>query len=161
MRVAAMISALALASVPAIAAAQAPEVTVTVGPELLKKADKEDYGQRELDYLTKRLDDKVERALARNNSLPAGARLELVLTDARPNRPTQEQMSAKPGLSMRSLAIGGAAIEGQVVLPDGTRRPVKYDRYDYSLRDAIGSTTWTAANRAIDGFAIRAANGRL
>jgi hypothetical protein len=154
-------AALALAAVPAAAVAQSPEVNVTVSPELVRKAEKENYGARELNYLTERLDQKVERALARRGRLPAGTRLELVLTDARPNRPTQEMMGARPGLSMQSLFVGGAAIEGEVILPDGSRRPVDFDRYDYNLRDAVGSTTWTAANRAFDMFASRAAEGRL
>ena len=39
-----------------------------------------------------------------------GARIELTITDLKPNRPTMQQTAAKPGLDpLRSISIGGAA----------------------------------------------------
>lgn len=139
-------------------AAQAADVQVVIGAELAGKAD--ELGQRELDRLSDELRQEVERAIGPDSAL-SDADIRLTLVDAKPNRPTFEQMANQPGLSMESLSIGGAAIEGEIVTADGTRRTVSYDWYSHSILDARGSATWTDAHRTFDRFADRLAEGRL
>ena len=151
--VAAALGAFALAG-----AVQAADVQVVLGADLAEKA--EELGQGELDRLTEELRRDVERAVASDDAL-RDADIRLTLVDARPNRPTFEQMAATPGLSMASLSIGGAAIEGEIIAADGSRRSVAYDWYSHNIRDAVGSSTWTDAHRTFDRFASRLADGRL
>ncbi|HEV7353789.1 MAG TPA: hypothetical protein VGN74_11750 [Brevundimonas sp.] len=135
----------------------APRVAVALGPDLQDKA--EDIGQRDLDRLTGRLQREVEQALARDGGDVVSARL--VLVDARPNRPTFEQVASRPGLdAFRSVSIGGARIEGEVTTADGVTRPVSYDWYSSNLADVRGFGVWDDADRAIDRFARRLADGR-
>lgn len=142
MRSAAVLSALLLTAF-AGAAVAAPSVDVTIGPKLQKKADK--YGVREFDYLSRDL----QRSFARAPELD-GATVKLTIAEATPNRPTFKQLGDTIGLSMQSIGIGGAKIEGTVTYPDGRVQPVSYSRYDFDIREAIGSTTWTGAQRAFD-----------
>src|SRR5688572_7465585 len=116
------VAVLLASAAPALAAPAA--VSVTVGPELQKKFDKT-YGVREAQQLTADLQRSVETALVKR-SAHDGARIELVLTDVKPNRPTFKQMADTPGLSMQSFGIGGATIEGRIVAADGQEQPVKY-----------------------------------
>lgn len=137
----------------------APTVTVTIGGDLVDEAHK--LGQREVDEQVDGLVRSVERELAGNGAL-SGARINLVLTDLKPNRPTFQQVTDKPGLSMfDSISIGGAAIEGEVITADGERLPVRYSRYSSSLADVFGYSTWMDATRAFDSFAVNLSRGRL
>lgn len=143
----AAVAALGLAA-PALAAE--PEVTVTYGPTLEKKID--EYGARDVDRLARELRESVLKAAAGNPSLD-GARIDLVLEDAVPNRPTFQQMSDKPGLSYESFGVGGASISGRVTLADGASRPVSYRWYETDIRWAWPSGTWTDAESTFDRFA--------
>jgi hypothetical protein len=89
MRITALVAAALLSSTTAAVAAPA-SVTVTVGPELQKKAV-ETYGVRDVDHLATELRTDVERELTRTGAF-GGARIELVLVDAKPNRPTFKQL---------------------------------------------------------------------
>ncbi len=148
------------ALVAALAApALAQQVTVTVGGDLTE--DARALGQRDVDQQLERLQSVVERRLAREGALE-GAQVNLVLTDLKPNRPTLEQASAKPGLSMiESFSIGGAAIEGEVITADGQRLPVRYSRYSNSIAEVRGYSTWQDADRAYDRLASNLVSGRL
>lgn len=146
-----------LAAGPALA--QAPQVNVTVGGDLVDEVSK--LGQRDVDQQVARLADVVRRELEREGALE-GAQVNLILTDLKPNRPTQEQATASPGLSiLDSISIGGAAIEGEVVTADGQRLPVRYYRYSTNIRDVRGFATWQDAGRAFDNLARNLASGRL
>ena len=149
MRYAAVFSARALAAF-ASAAVAAPSVDVAIGPTLQKKSNK--YGARELDYLRRDL----QRSFARTDGLD-GASVKLVISDATPNRPTFKELGDRVGLSMWSIGVGGAKIEGAVTYPDGRVLPVRYSYYDPDIFWARGSTTWTAAQRAFDLAARKAA----
>ena len=145
MRIPALALALGLAvAAPAVAAptnAPISEVVVTIGPKLADKA--KDYGARELDFLANELKSDAERALQRDGRLqPNGGRIELVITDAKPNRPTMEQMTKKPGLSLQSRGIGGASIEGVEVGPGGERRAIAYSWYESDFRNTRAASTW-------------------
>jgi hypothetical protein len=155
MRTIALAAAALLAGATAAFAAPAT-VTVSVGPELQDKTD--DYGAREIAYLTERLRTSVEKSLARTGGLQ-DARVELVLLDARPNRPTFEQLRDTPGLSMESFGIGGAEIGGRIVAADGSERPVAYRWYESDIRQAVGLATWSDAIWAFNRAASRIAKG--
>lgn len=140
------------------ALAQPESVNVVISPDFAEDAAK--LGERDVQQQVSDLTRRVQQTLTRRDALN-GAKVDLVITDLKPNRPTMEQMSNRPGLdAMRSISIGGAAIEGTVTLADGTVQPVKFRYYTPTLRDAQGSTTWTDANRAYDRLASNLANGR-
>ena len=147
---------LAFSAAPAMA--EPALISVSLGPDLQDKA--EELGPREVQEQADRLAELVGRALAREGDLD-GARIELVLTDLRPNRPTFQQMSDRPGLDgQRSRSIGGATIEGRITTADGRTLPVQYDWYSSSLADVRGINTWADADRAYRRLAVNLADGR-
>lgn len=135
----------------------AQSVDVRIGDDLAEKA--EDYGARDIDRLIARLDEQAEAALPQSGRY-AGARMELVIEDATPNRPTFQQMTDVPGLSMESLSIGGAEISGEIIFADGRRIPVAYRWFETSLAHVSAASTWSDADRAFRWFARRLAEGR-
>ncbi|WP_292083912.1 MULTISPECIES: hypothetical protein [unclassified Brevundimonas] len=150
-----MTAALALAGA---ASAQPSAVVVTVSPDFAKTA--EELGQRDVQQQVDDLTAKVTRVLTQRHALD-GARIELTITDLKPNRPTMQQISDKPGLDpIRSISIGGAAIEGTVTMANGDVQPVKYDYYSTSLADVLGYSTWQDAGTAYDRLARNLADGR-
>ncbi|MFN9711653.1 MAG: hypothetical protein ACK547_01550 [Alphaproteobacteria bacterium] len=154
MRILALSAAALLASATASIAAPA-SVTVAVAPELQKTFEKT-YGVREAERLTADLQSSVEKTLARSGAHD-GARIELVLTDVKPNRPTFKQLSDKPGLSMQSFGIGGAAIKGKIVAADGSEKPLSYHWYESDIRQASYNWIWSDAEWTFDRFARKLA----
>jgi hypothetical protein len=160
MRFSSLALAFAVMTAPLAAAAAAPppqvsSVEVTIGPRLQAKSH--DYGQRDLDYLARDLRRDVESSLRSKGLLtPGGARLHLVILDAKPNRPTFAQMSRNPDLSMRSVGVGGAEIGG-----DLAGRPLHYQWWETDIRTERGSVTWSDADRAFQMFAYNLARGRF
>jgi hypothetical protein len=153
MRAALLSAALVLslaAATPALAAPAVAKVEVSIGPDLAKQADT--LGTREFDRLSTELKRSIQRKLP---SRPGGGTLALVIADAKPNRPTMQQLSQKPGLSMESFGVGGARITGAYVAPDGTRTPIDYSWYETDIRQARHNTTWTDAETAFDRLAAR------
>lgn len=158
MRVSILLSAaLVMSAAASVALAGTPvsSVSVSVSPEVQKQLDKK-YGQRELTYLTSDLQRSVARAAG---AAPNGDRLEVTIKALSPNHPTFKQMGDVPGLSMQSVSIGGATLEGVRVSADGRRTPVAYSRFDHDIRESAhyGLTTWATAQTAIDGFARKVA----
>lgn len=148
-------AALALAGA---AAAQPSAVVVTVSPDFAKTA--EELGQRDVQQQVDDLTATVTRVLTERHALD-GTRVELTITDLKPNRPTMQQMVDKPGLdSMRSISIGGAAIEGTVTTASGEVHPVKYERYSTTLNDVRGFSTWQDASTTFNRLARNLAEGR-
>ena len=140
------------------AMAQPQAITVAISPDFAKDAAK--LGDREVQLQIEDMTRTIERTLVRRDEL-TGAVIDLTITDLKPNRPTLAQMSERPGLDpMRSVSIGGAAIEGTVTLADGTVQPVKFRYFTPNLRDAVGTGTWTDAHRAYNRLASNLANGR-
>ena len=132
-------------------------VQVTIGPELQEKAAK-DYGTREVNDLARDLQARVSRELEKTGVL-AGGRVELVLVDAKPNRPTMQQMGQTPGLSYESYSIGGATIGGQVVSVDGEVTPVSYRWYETDIRQSRLGGAWSDARHAFGRFAYSLGRG--
>lgn len=140
----------------AMAAPQVAAVRVSIGPDLAKKTQVMD--RREFDYLTRELKRSVEKTLDRSGALgPDGGELDLVIEDARPNRPTMREMTAKPGLSYQSFGVGGARISGEYRAASGVRTPVDYSWYETDIRWAEYGSTWSDADKAFDRLAVRLA----
>lgn len=156
---------LVLASLVALAAGSATaaplstvgSVEVTISPELQKKAADE-LGVKDVDRLAAELRRDVTRELERTGVL-AGGRMELVLTDVRPNRPTFRQLGNQPGLSYESYGIGGATIDGQAVSVTGEVTPIHFQWYESDIGEAWTKSTWSDANYAFDRFAYRYGRG--
>lgn len=145
-------------AVSSAAFAEPAGVTVVIGPDLQRDAD--DLGAREIQQQADHLALVVTRELTRSGALD-GAQVNLVLTDVKPNRPTFEQLSARPGLDgHRSISIGGATVEGEIITADGQRLPVRYDWYSSSLADVQGVGTWVDADRAFGRLARNLTEGR-
>lgn len=159
MRSIAFVAPLAAAlAVAGAASAQPSAVVVTLSPDFAKTA--QELGDRDVQQQVADLTSTVERVLTQRHALD-GARVELVITDLKPNRPTMQQMTDKPGLDgMRSLSIGGAAVEGAVITASGETQPVRFQYYTPTLADARGATTWSDAQRAYDRLARNLAEGR-
>jgi hypothetical protein len=145
-----------LAAAPALATPA--DVSVSVGAELQKKA-LQTLGVREIDDLAKDLQKTVATRLSKTGAYD-GARIELVLVDATPNHPTFKQLGDRPGLSMQSVSVGGARIEGRAVAPDGTVTPLSYNYLEPDIRWVRGYATWTNAEQTFDRFAGELGRGK-
>ena len=139
-------------AVAAIAQAQTQSaVNVAIGPDLQRQVEK--LGDREVGEQVASLQTQVGKAL--EQAYP-GATANLVLTDLKPNRPTFQQLRDTPGLDpIRSISVGGAAIEGEIVTADGQSRPVKFSYFSPNLRDVWGYGVWQDADRAFNRFSDR------
>lgn len=158
MRNLAFIVPFAVAATVAGAAAAQPSVTVTLGEDLQKES--RELGAREVQQQVDQLTRIVSRAIAEDADL-AGARVELVLTELKPNRPTFQQVADRPGIDpMRSISIGGAAIEGQIIMADGRVQPVRYRWFSNNLSDVRGFAVWQDADRAYRRLGSNIAAGR-
>jgi len=115
------------------------------------------YGVRDVARLQARLERKVTAQFARKGitlSDSAPTVLRVTLTNAKPNRPTIEQLSKEPGLSYSSFGLGGAEIEAELVSAGGqSLGNMQYRFYEDDIRDAAFSGTWTDAYRSFDRFA--------
>jgi hypothetical protein len=133
---------------------------ISYAPEF-ETALEEDYGVREGAYLQETLSRYVSEALAARGVDVSGAQVELVIVDARPNRPTMEQAAHRPGLdTIRSRSIGGAELSGVIRRADGTVLAEAEHRY-YSpdlLSATYSADTWGDARRAMRRFAAKLAD---
>lgn len=152
-----ILSTAALALSASCALAAPASVKVQLSPELQARFDRT-YGAREAETLTKDLRQSVEAALAKTGAYP-DARIELTLTDAKPNRPTFKQLGDTPGLSLESFGVGGATIDGHVVASDGKMAPVSYRWYETDIRQAPSRAVWSDAMWTFDRFARKLARG--
>ncbi len=157
MRMIAIAASALLASATAASAAPT-SVTVSIAPALQTKAV-ESLGVRDVNELAAQLQSTVEKRLAKTSAYD-GARIELVLADAKPNRPTFKQMSDKPGLSYESFGIGGAQIEGRAIAADGTVTPIAYKYYESDIRESRRGGTWADAEGTFQMFASSLNRGK-
>ncbi len=143
----------------ALAAAPASALTVEakVSAEFQMKLE-DDYGVREAKVLTDTLASKVEAAFARQGV--RAERVVVTIEDAKPNRPTMQQISDTPGLdAARSISIGGARVTGTAYDAAGTAiGTLEYDWYETDLSNVIAATTWSDARWSFDRFARRFAD---
>jgi len=119
------------------------------------------YGERDLLRLTERLQSKIEKKFTKKGidiSGDAPTILRVTLADARPNRPTHEQLSRDIGLSFQSISLGGAEIESELIAAGGrSLGSIDYKWYENDLRDSQFGGIWNDANRAFDRYARKAA----
>ena len=141
--------------VPGFAAAQAaPPVTVTLGPAV--EARVRDLGKSDLDQISQTLAREVGQAAARSGA-PV-TRIELVLQDVQPNRPTPAQLGRSPSLSPDSRGLGGAAMTG-VMTVGGEQRPIRFRFFQTNPRDELNFDTWGDASQAFQMLSERIARG--
>lgn len=160
MRLTSALAALAALSLAHSAAAAPATVSISFSPEFQQELDQE-LGAREGDILQAAVSDAVGRALAERGVDGSAVTVEVSIIDARPNRPTMQQLVDQPSLdSIGSVSIGGAELRGVVRAADGqVLTEVSHRRYNHSLADIAGpATTWTEARRAIRQFADKIAD---
>jgi hypothetical protein len=121
-----------------------------------------EYGEREGVYLREAIDRALVRALARVGgqvSSEPGVRIETTIIDARPNRPTFQQLNDTPGLDFgRSISIGGAELHAVLRAPGGAVLDEVHHRFfEHDIRNVVALTTWGDARRSIDRFARKVA----
>lgn len=119
------------------------------------------YGDRDLERLTERLESKLEKKLMKKGievSENASTVLRITIEDAKPNRPTFNQLSVQPGLSFQSIGNGGAKLEAELISAGGeSLGTMSYKYYETDIRDAKFGGTWGDAHRAFGRFASKAA----
>jgi len=161
-----VLSLFALVLAGALHAAPAVAGPINLPPAAFSEAFQEkltdDYGEREGAYLREAIERALVRALARVGgqvSPSAGVRIETTIIDARPNRPTFQQLSDQPGLDFgRSISIGGAELHAVLRGADGaTLAEVHHRFFEHDIRNVLALTTWGDARRSIDRFARKVA----
>lgn len=153
MRIAALAAA-AFAALALAMPASALTVEAKVSAEFQKKLD-DDIGVREAKILTDTLSRKISTVFAERGV--KADRVVVTIEDAKPNRPTFEQVSNKPGLDpMRSISVGGAHVTGIAYDAAGAEiGRLDYDWYETNLENVVAATTWTDARTAFDRFTRR------
>ena len=154
----AAVAALGLATTVMAQPAPGADVNVAIGPALQAKV--KDFGPKEIEYISKDLHDAVAHSVSRSRT-ERPVRVDLVIEDATPNRPTFDQLGRTIGLSYRSIGLGGARVSGVATYADGTQRPFQEQFYETDLRDDRGADTWYDANRAFDQVAYDIGRGKL
>lgn len=116
---------------------------------------KDDIGVREEKILTDALTKRVTKIFT-DKGVKAD-RVVVTIEDAKPNHPTWEQASNKPGLdTFRSVSIGGAHVTGIAYDASGAELgKFDYDWYESDLRNVIPAATWSDAHTTFDRFARR------
>lgn len=154
-----LVSLAALAALAASIALPASALTVETrfSAEFQKKLD-DDYGAREAKTLTDVLVRKIEQAFARQGV--KADRVVVTIEDARPNRPTIQQVADKPGLdAIRSISLGGAELTGVAYDASGAEvGKLNYHWYESDLSNSVGVGTWSDARWTFDRFANRFAD---
>jgi hypothetical protein len=137
--------------------AMAQTIEAKVSADFQKKLE-DDIGVRESKFLTDALTTKVKNVFAAKSV--NAERVVVTIEDAKPNRPTMEQVSNKPGLdAMRSISVGGARVTGAAYDAAGKElATIDYHWYETDLRNVIAATTWTDARTTFDRFARRFAD---
>lgn len=131
------------------------QVSLRYGEQLQKMVDR--YGAREVSELAEVLQREVELAAPKGGF----TRADIVLEDARPNRPTFEQLGRVSGLSPQSIAVGGATITGTLYRADGSSRPLTFSWYETDISQEFGPATWSDAERAFDFLARDLSRGQV
>lgn len=136
------------------APAMALSVESRVSAEFQKKLESE-FGVREASVLTEILTRKINSVFAAKGV--KAERVVVTIEDARPNRPTMKQVSAKPGLDpINSFGVGGARVSG--IAYDAAGQEIgkfDYDWYETDLNNVVAPSTWSDARTSFDRFARR------
>lgn len=120
-------------------------------------------GERELVILSDDLRDELETDFSRAGisvSPDASYTLRVTVVNAKPNRPTLEQLSVQPSLSFNSFGEGGAKVQAELIGPNGdVVGASEYGWYDSPIdyRFSQAQATWGDAKRVFSRFAKRTA----
>ncbi len=147
----------AIGALAILPTAAATEVAVTFSDDFAEELS-DNYGEREGETLSEEIIEDLDRAFEKAGVSPA--RVDIVIVDAKPNRPTFDQLSSRPGLdAFRSISLGGMELTGTAYDADGNVLAVQeYEWFENDIRDVIGAATWSDANRASRRFAKKFAN---
>ncbi|MEL6568327.1 MAG: hypothetical protein AAFQ22_07905 [Pseudomonadota bacterium] len=149
------IALIALTTLGLATAADATTINVAFSEDFAEKLE-DDYGVREGAKLTEEIIEDLEREL--NGMDDTVERIDVMILDAKPNRPTFEQISGSPGLDpFRSVSIGGMSLAGTVTHADGDVSEVEYKWFENDIRNSVGTSVWWDANRVSRRFAKRVA----
>lgn len=147
----------ALASLALAAPAFAVTVEARTSPAFQEKL-KDDLGVREEKFLTEKLVKKITNVFTQRGV--KADRVVVTIEDAKPNRPTWEQVSDTPGLDpMRSVSIGGARVTG--IAYDASGKEIgtfEYKWYESNIANVFPGATWYDAQKTFDRFATRFAD---
>lgn len=112
----------------------------------------EDYGEKEGEYLTKTIRGHVDKILG-DTDTSAVKSIDIVIVDAKPNRPTSKQLSDTMGLSTKSFSVGGLSLEANITFSDGSDDlNIDYAWYERDIRQASASGTWSDARKTSRRF---------
>lgn len=160
-----MFALAALATLALSSPAMADQISVTTvafSPAFQEKLN-DDLGEREADVLRNGATRAISAELSRRGLAGIPATLEVTIVDARPNRPTLEQTSHRPGLSiMDSISTGGAELTGVLRATDGrVLAEVSHENYS-NFNELLGSeNTWTDTQREFRRFAAKVADAYM
>ena len=120
------------------------------------------YGEKALEELREDLVEDMTKRLQKEGfqvEENAPAKLVLIIEDAKNNRPTFEQLSREPGLSLQSFGVGGAEIKGELFDASGASLgTMDYRSYETNIREAnYTAGTWSDAKQAFGRFSRKAA----
>ena len=138
----------------AIAQSDASQVrAVEISSELQSKFDK-DYGAREAATLKQDLQRTVDRSLKKMGKSKV-AFVDLTIEDAKPNKPTFQQLSRNTSLSYSSsYSTGGAKVNARLFDSSGALiGTVSHEYYSRGLNEIYSEYGWADADRAFNGAA--------
>ena len=144
------ILAMAIAAALSLSAQADDMFSFSTSDDFQEKLEDE-YGERELEYLTEEIRKDITRELGKAGISPA--RIDITIIDAKPNRPTFKQVGVG-GLSFQSFSIGGMDMKAIAYDASGAViGELEYDWFENDIRNAPFQSTWSDARRASDRFA--------
>lgn len=148
---------IAIASFSLMPIAGAAEVTISYSDDFATELE-DNYGEREGDILRREIAKDLTQAFDKVGVDPA--RVQVTILDAKPNRPTLEQMRQKPGLDgFRSISLGGMELQATAYDEAGNELAShEYGWFENNLRDVMGHSVWSDARRASDRFSRKFAD---
>jgi len=115
------------------------------------------YGDKAIAYLIEDMNDELltdltKRGIALSDTAPTVLRV--TIENAKPNRPTFNQLSKEPSLSFQSFGIGGADVSAEVIAANGeVIGEAEYDYYaSFNDRPFRPIGTWEDTRRAFSFF---------
>ncbi len=126
---------------------------IEISSELQTKFEKE-YGVREAAALKQELQRTVDRSLKKMGPSKV-AFVDLSIEDAKPNKPTFQQLSKNTSLSYSSsYSTGGAKVNAKLFDSSGALiGTVSHEYYSRGLNEVFSEYGWADADRAFSGAA--------
>lgn len=144
-------------------ASQAQAAPLKILPPVVSEAAlktfEKDYGLREIPYLQRSLQSRVERQLIKAGADlhdESGNSLRITLLEARPSRLTYQQQTGRTSLDYSlSRSLGGAGLRAELL--DATGNVIdtlNYDWYEFDLLFSDAVTPWYDTERAFTYFSL-------